>query len=148
MFRFLSGAFSLFERLGTSVYKGVMFAAVGFAAELVGTALSKGLIAMRKKMDPEFETPNKPTPTLLNADTWALHMSLHCNLRYQTLKAIEFATSQEFLLHLEVRLMQSLPLALLGLGLSGEWMDQFISWASHLIFKLGWYIFNMGSAGH
>ncbi|KAF5747901.1 hypothetical protein HS088_TW05G00631 [Tripterygium wilfordii] len=54
--KFLSGAFSLFERLGTSVYKGVMFAAVGFAAELVGTALSKGLLAMRKKMDPEFET--------------------------------------------------------------------------------------------
>ncbi|KAG9451418.1 hypothetical protein H6P81_011383 [Aristolochia fimbriata] len=84
------GAYSLFDRLGTFVYKGALFSAVGFAAGLVGTALSNGLIKMRKKMDPEFETPNKPPPTLLNALTWAVHMGVSSNLRYQTLNGVEF----------------------------------------------------------
>lgn len=87
---FEPGAFTLMNRLGTVVYKGTIFAAVGFAAGLVGTALSNGLIAMRRKMDPTFETPNKPPPTVLNAVTWALHMGISSNLRYQTLNGVEF----------------------------------------------------------
>ncbi|CAI9097154.1 OLC1v1033508C1 [Oldenlandia corymbosa var. corymbosa] len=87
---FEPGSYGLVPRLGTFVYKGVVFAAVGFAAGLVGTALSNGLIAMRKKMDPNFETPNKPPPTLLNASTWALHMGISSNLRYQSLNGLEF----------------------------------------------------------
>ncbi|KAK4359540.1 hypothetical protein RND71_021769 [Anisodus tanguticus] len=67
-----------------------VFAAVGFAAGLVGTAISNGLIKIRKKMDPNFETPNKPPPTLLNAATWATHMGVSSNLRCQTLNGIEF----------------------------------------------------------
>ncbi|GLT41708.1 hypothetical protein SLA2020_157520 [Shorea laevis] len=87
---FEPGAYSLANRLGTFVYKGTVFAAVGFAAGLVGTAISNGLIKIRKKMDPDFETPNKPPPTVLNALTWALHMGISSNLRYQTLNGIEF----------------------------------------------------------
>ncbi|KAJ4952187.1 hypothetical protein NE237_029019 [Protea cynaroides] len=45
-------------------------AAIGFAARLVGTALSNRLINMKKKMDPSFEPWNKTPPTLLNAFTW------------------------------------------------------------------------------
>ncbi|KAI7998636.1 hypothetical protein LOK49_LG10G02459 [Camellia lanceoleosa] len=45
---------------------------------------------MRKKMDTKFETPNKAPPTILNAATWAIHMGLSSNLRYQTLNGIEF----------------------------------------------------------
>lgn len=87
---FEPGAFGIMHRLGTFVYKGTIFAAVGFAAGLVGTALSNGLIKLRKKMDPTFETPNKAPPTVLNAATWAIHMGLSSNLRYQTLNGIEF----------------------------------------------------------
>ncbi|XVF65983.1 hypothetical protein PTKIN_Ptkin09bG0294400 [Pterospermum kingtungense] len=87
---FEPGAYTLANRLGTFVYKGAVFAAVGFAAGLVGTAISNGLMKMRKKMDPNFETPNKPPPTLLNALTWATHMGVSSNLRYQTLNGIEF----------------------------------------------------------
>lgn len=87
---FEPGAYSLVNRLGTFVYKGTVFAAVGFAAGLVGTALSNGLIKMRKKMDPSFEPPNKPPPPVLNALTWAIHMGLSSNFRYQTLNGIEF----------------------------------------------------------
>ncbi|XP_021772287.1 protein RETICULATA-RELATED 3, chloroplastic-like [Chenopodium quinoa] len=87
---FEPGSFGLMARCGTFVYKGAIFAAVGFAAGLVGTAMSNGLIAIKKKMDPGFETPNKAPPTLLNAVTWALHMGLSSNLRYQTLNGVEF----------------------------------------------------------
>nr|GEV09257.1 protein reticulata-related 3, chloroplastic-like [Tanacetum cinerariifolium] len=87
---FEPGLFSVINRLGTLVYKGTLFAAVGLAAGLVGTALSNGLIKMRKKMDPNFESPNKPPPMLLNAITWAIHMGVSSNLRYQTLNGIEF----------------------------------------------------------
>ncbi|CAL5387000.1 unnamed protein product [Camellia sinensis] len=71
---FEPGPCGLISRLGTFVYKGVLFSAVGFAAGLVGTAISNGLIKMRKKMDPNFETPNKALPTILNAATWAIHV--------------------------------------------------------------------------
>ncbi|OAY65431.1 Protein RETICULATA-RELATED 3, chloroplastic [Ananas comosus] len=87
---FEPGPYSLFSRLATFVYKGGLFAAVGFAAGLAGTAISNGLIAFRKRMDPNFEPPNKPPPTVLNAGTWALHMGLSSNFRYQTLNGIEF----------------------------------------------------------
>lgn len=91
---FEPGAFTILDRFGTFVYKGVLFAAVGFAAGLVGTAISNTLITVRKKMDPNFETPNKPPPTLLNAMTWAIHMGLSSNLRYQTLNGVEFVMAQ------------------------------------------------------
>ncbi|MFS7901582.1 hypothetical protein Hanom_Chr01g00001381 [Helianthus anomalus] len=87
---FEPGAYTLANRFGTFVYKGAQFAAVGFAAGLVGTALSNGLIKMRKKMDPSFESPNKAPPTVLNAVTWAIHMGISSNLRYQSLNGIEF----------------------------------------------------------
>ncbi|PKI50036.1 hypothetical protein CRG98_029576 [Punica granatum] len=87
---FEPGPYSILNRFGTFVYKGTVFAAVGFAAGLVGTAISNGLIKMRKKMDPSFETPNKAPPTILNAVTWAMHMGLSSNFRYQTLNGIEF----------------------------------------------------------
>lgn len=87
---FEPGPYTLMNRLGTFVYKGAVFAAVGLAAGLVGTALSNGLIKMRKKMDPNFESPNKPPPMFLNAITWAAHMGVSSNLRYQTLNGVEF----------------------------------------------------------
>lgn len=87
---FQPGAYTILNRFGTFVYKGAVFAAVGLAAGLVGTALSNGLINLRKKMEPDFETPNKAPPTLLNALTWAIHMGVSSNFRYQTLNGIEF----------------------------------------------------------
>ncbi|GFP87392.1 hypothetical protein PHJA_000882900 [Phtheirospermum japonicum] len=87
---FEPGPYSLLSRFGTLVYKGTLFAIVGFGAGLVGTAISNGLIKMRKRMDPNFETPNKAPPTLLNATTWAVHMGVSANLRYQTLNGIEY----------------------------------------------------------
>ncbi|CAN8269538.1 unnamed protein product [Cochlearia groenlandica] len=87
---FEQGSFTVMNRFGTLVYKGMVFATVGLAAGLVGTAISNGLIMLRKKMDPSFETPNKPPPTMLNSLTWATHMGVSSNVRYQTLNGVEF----------------------------------------------------------
>ncbi|KAH9299900.1 hypothetical protein KI387_044123 [Taxus chinensis] len=88
------GRFTLLERMGTYVYKGILFAAIGFSAGLAGIALFNGLINVRKKMDPNFETPNKAPSTLLNAFTWALQMGFSTNLRYQTLTGLEFSLTK------------------------------------------------------
>ncbi|KAK4759403.1 hypothetical protein SAY87_022534 [Trapa incisa] len=87
---FETGPYSILNRFGTFVYKGTVFSMVGFAAGLLGTAISNGLIKMRKKMDPSFKTPNKSPPTILNALTWAIHMGLSGNFRYQALNGVEF----------------------------------------------------------
>lgn len=87
---FEAGKYSLLDRAGTFLYKGVQFSAVGFAAGLVGTALSNLLLSVRKKVDPKFEIQNKAPPTVLNALTWAGHMGLSANARYQTLNGVEF----------------------------------------------------------
>ncbi|ONK75288.1 uncharacterized protein A4U43_C03F15300 [Asparagus officinalis] len=57
---------------------------------LVGIAITNRLIMLRKRMDPEFVSPNKPPPTLLNAITWVAHIGVSSNLRYQTLNGLEF----------------------------------------------------------
>ncbi|CAN6453809.1 unnamed protein product [Victoria cruziana] len=86
---FVPGPYNLIQRSGTVIYKGVVFAAVGFVAGLVGTAISNTLIALRKRMYSAFEPQNKAPPTLLNALTWAAHMGVSSNLRYQTLNGVE-----------------------------------------------------------
>ncbi|KAF6147777.1 hypothetical protein GIB67_006750 [Kingdonia uniflora] len=92
---FESGAhFTLAQRLGTFVFKGAQFAVVGFAAGLVGTTMTNGLVAFRNKINPKTakDAPKKTSspPTLLNAATWAMHMGLSANLRYQSLNGVEF----------------------------------------------------------
>ena len=64
---FKPSSYGLVDHFGTLVYKGVVLANVGFATGMVGTAISGRLIMMRKKMDPSFETPNKPPLMVL---TW------------------------------------------------------------------------------
>lgn len=92
---FEPGAYSLIDRAGTFIYKGAQFAVVGFAAGLVGTAVSNTLLMVRKKLDPNFVVQNDPPPTLLNAATWAIHMGLSSNSRYQSLNGLEFALADK-----------------------------------------------------
>lgn len=92
---FESGAYSILDRAGTFVYKGAQFAVVGFVAGLVGTAISNTLLVVRKKLDPDFVAQNEAPPTLLNAATWALHMGISSNSRYQSLNGLEFALANK-----------------------------------------------------
>lgn len=69
--------------------QGVVFAFVGFAAGIIGTSLSNGLLAVRQRLDPKFESQNKPPNILLNAGTWAAHMGVSSNIRYQMLNGLD-----------------------------------------------------------
>ena len=71
--------------------KGALFAAVGFGAGVVGTATSNGLLALRQRADPTFALPNAPPSVLANAGTWAAHMGVSSNLRYQALNGLDAA---------------------------------------------------------
>lgn len=92
---FEAGKYSLLDRAGTFVYKGGQFAVVGFFAGLVGTTISNTLLMVRKKLDPDFVVQNEAPPTLLNAATWALHMGLSSNSRYQSINGLEFALANK-----------------------------------------------------
>ncbi|KAK9828962.1 hypothetical protein WJX72_003058 [[Myrmecia] bisecta] len=76
-------------RLTNLAYKGLVFALVGFSAGIVGTLMSNTLLAIRKQLDPKFESQNKPPNVLLNAGTWATHMGLSSNLRYQLINGLD-----------------------------------------------------------
>lgn len=94
--------------------QGAVFAGVGFAAGLVGTAMSNGLLAARKKLDPEFKSQNEAPDVALNAATWAAHMGVSSNLRYQVLNGIDMARpAWHCVLHAIPRAYGCHPLALL-----------------------------------
>jgi hypothetical protein len=52
--------YSVGARLINFVYKGFIFAFIGMCSGLVGTATSNGLVALRKKLDPTFESKVGP----------------------------------------------------------------------------------------
>lgn len=72
--------------------QGMVFGTIGLGAGVVGTSMSNGLLKLRKKMDPSFESPNKPPDIGLNAATWALHMGVSSNLRYQILNGLDMVS--------------------------------------------------------
>ena len=88
---FEPGAFTAAQRLTNFAYKGVVFAAIGLAAGVVGTSLSNGLLNVRKRLDPDFVSQNEPPSVLGNAACWSLHMGLSSNLRYQALGGVDRA---------------------------------------------------------
>ncbi|GIL52765.1 hypothetical protein Vafri_8555, partial [Volvox africanus] len=86
---FEAGSFTAAQRLTNLVYKGAVFAVIGFFAGVVGTSLSNSLLALRKKMDPDFKLQNEPPNVVYNAFTWAIHMGVSSNLRYQVLGGLD-----------------------------------------------------------
>ena len=69
--------------------QGAIFSVIGMGAGITGTTLSNGLLALRKRLDPEFESPNKPPNVLKNAGTWATHMGVSSNFRYQAINGFD-----------------------------------------------------------
>ena len=74
--------------------QGVVFAIVGFAAGTVGTATSNLLLAARKRLDPGFESQNAAPDVLRNAGTWAVHMGVSSNVRYQILNGLDMVRAR------------------------------------------------------
>ena len=74
--------------------QGGLFALVGMGAGVVGTAVSNGLIAVRKALDPNFETQNELPNIPLNSFCWASHMGISSNIRYQLINGFEMVSWQ------------------------------------------------------
>lgn len=102
---FFEKGFTLPQRMVNLGYKGFVFALVGLGAGLVGTGMSNGLLAIRKKMDPNFKLQNDVPNVLFNSLTWAAHMGISSNIRYQALYGMDIVLAP--LMHPKVFLMYS-----------------------------------------
>ena len=83
--------------------QGLVFAVVGFAAGIVGTATSNGLLAVRQALDKNFESQNEAPNVLLNAGTWATHMGISSNIRYQILNGIDMVRALDLAIKRRVK---------------------------------------------
>jgi hypothetical protein len=72
--------------------QGFLFAFVGMCAGLTGTAISNGLLLLRQKLDPNFKSQNEAPNVPLNAATWAAHMGISSNVRYQVLNGLDMVS--------------------------------------------------------
>lgn len=81
--------YGLFPRLANLAYKGFLFGLVGICSGLIGTAMSNGLIFLRRRMDPDFEPQNKAPNVAMNALAWGTHMGVSANTRYQMLYGLD-----------------------------------------------------------
>ena len=62
-------------------------------AGLTGTAISNGLLLLRQKLDPSFKSQNEAPNVPLNAATWAAHMGISSNVRYQVLNGLDMVSA-------------------------------------------------------
>ena len=74
--------------------QGFLFALGGMAAGLTGTAISNTLLLARQKLDPDFKVQNEAPNVPLNAATWAAHMGISSNVRYQVLNGLDMVSSE------------------------------------------------------
>lgn len=72
--------------------QGFLFAFVGMCAGLTGTAISNTLLLLRQKLDPKFQSQNEAPNVPLNAATWAAHMGISSNVRYQVLNGLDMVS--------------------------------------------------------
>ena len=61
-------------------------------AGLTGTVISNALLLLRQKLDPKFESQNEAPNVPLNAATWAAHMGISSNVRYQVLNGVDMVS--------------------------------------------------------
>ncbi len=79
--------------ISTVLLQGFLFAFVGMCAGMTGTAISNGLLLLRQKLDPSFKSQNEAPNVPLNAATWAAHMGISSNVRYQILNGLDMVSS-------------------------------------------------------
>lgn len=82
-------SFSPSQRAMSFLYAGAQYAVIGFAAGIVGTAITYGLIETRKRVDKTYQ-PERPMPAVIpNALAWGAFMALSSNTRFQMVEGIE-----------------------------------------------------------
>lgn len=82
-------SFTTTQRAAAFVYAGAQYAVIGFAAGIVGTAITYGLISARQWIDPSY-SPKRALPDVIpNSAAWGAFMSLSSNTRFQIVEGME-----------------------------------------------------------
>lgn len=88
--------FRLSQRAMSFVYGGVQYAAIGFAAGIIGTGITYALIETRKRLDKMY-APERPLPDVLsNSAAWAAFMMASSNTRFQLVEGLELGIARTF----------------------------------------------------
>ncbi|KAJ1480832.1 hypothetical protein T484DRAFT_1955827 [Baffinella frigidus] len=88
-FVFESGKFTLGQRAGAGLYKGMLFGGCGFLGSVGGTSLAY-LIFMARQAAAGSEGTKKELPNVMaNSLGWASFMFISTNPRYQMVNAVE-----------------------------------------------------------
>lgn len=90
---FAKGQYSGLARLGSYLYKSALFSGSGFAASIIGTAASQGLVAVRRTINARSGKAKDSYPPLpnifVNSAAWAGFMFVSSSPRYQAVAGVE-----------------------------------------------------------
>lgn len=103
--------FTLLQRAGAIVRNGSKLLAVGTTASLVGTASTNALIAIRRKVDKNFEGESEDIPILQTSLAYGVYMAVSSNLRYQILAGVVEQRILEPMLHNQKLLLSVMSFA-------------------------------------
>ena len=84
-----AGDFSVSQRAVCFVSKAVQFSAVGSITSACGQAVTKGLVAVRTKLEPDVQSEVELAPVLETAGAYAVFMGVSSNTRYQIVNSLE-----------------------------------------------------------
>ena len=83
--------FSLPARAATFLIKGVQYGGVGFAMGCLGAATVQGLVRLRERVDPDFESPATVQSIRGTGGAWSGFMATSSNVRYNLVNGLEDA---------------------------------------------------------
>jgi hypothetical protein len=109
---FAGQSFSLLQRFGAIMRNGAKLLAVGTTASLVGTASTNTLIAIRRKLDKNFEGESEDIPILQTSLAYGVYMAVSSNLRYQILAGVVEQRILEPMLHNQKLLLSVMSFAI------------------------------------
>ncbi|GAQ90770.1 hypothetical protein KFL_006820080 [Klebsormidium nitens] len=99
---FQRGPFTLAQRAGCYVYKGVLYGLIGCVNGGAGTALVHALTAAREQVDPAYVPPATTNPIGKSMLLWTAYLGLSSNTRYQLVNGLEQVLYGVFSQHLGV----------------------------------------------
>lgn len=87
-------SFTLSQRAVSFIYAGAQYALIGFAAGIVGTAITYGIIETRKQLDKSYK-PERPLPAVIpNSAAWGAFMAFSSNTRFQIVEGMELGIAR------------------------------------------------------
>ncbi|KAK1312048.1 hypothetical protein QJS10_CPA07g00104 [Acorus calamus] len=80
--------FSVQQRIGTYFYKGVLYAAVGFACGIIGQGIANAIMTAKRSIKQSEDDIPVP-PLVKSAALWGVFLAVSSNTRYQIINGLE-----------------------------------------------------------